>query len=212
MVFVPAQSSPNGQPMLIVANELSGTTTMYEVRVTNTIPAPSTAPTESTISGLSEQAITTATDDLEPGASITAAHGGFIPFENVQLIVASNPTVLATATADASGEVTISGNLPQDLSSGSHTLALFAPVSGIGVRAPFSVAPPATTTTTAPATTTTTIPRTTTTTVRVADASTTTVAVINLPETGSDPDQLPFAIGLMALGLALVVIKRRRVI
>ena len=31
MVFVPEAASPNSKPMLIVANELSGTTTMYEV-------------------------------------------------------------------------------------------------------------------------------------------------------------------------------------
>jgi len=34
VVFVPASSSPNGEPLVIVANELSGTTTVYAVRGT----------------------------------------------------------------------------------------------------------------------------------------------------------------------------------
>jgi hypothetical protein len=31
LCFVPANRSPNGKPLLIVANEISGTTTIYEV-------------------------------------------------------------------------------------------------------------------------------------------------------------------------------------
>ena len=48
MIFVPAAASPNAKPMLIVANELSGTTTMYEVRVANPISAPTDAPAAAT--------------------------------------------------------------------------------------------------------------------------------------------------------------------
>jgi LPXTG-motif cell wall-anchored protein len=32
-----------------------------------------------------------------------------------------------------------------------------------------------------------------------------------LPATGSDSDQMPFALGIIALGLALIGFKRRRV-
>ena len=106
----------------------------------------------------------------------------------MQLIVASTPTVIATGSANATGSVTITGNLPAGLADGAHTLALFAPVSGIGYRSAFSVTTAAVPATVAPAT----------------------VAPNTLPATGSDSDQMPFALGIIALGLALIGFKRRR--
>ena len=195
MVFVPAALSPNAKPMLIVANELSGTTTMYEVRVANPTSAPTDAPAATTLTALAEKSITATTTGLAAGEAITATYSGFVPFETVQLVVASTPTVIATGTADAKGSVTIAGTLPAGLANGSHTLSLFAPVSGIGFKSAITVgATETTTTTTAPAATTVPV----------------TVAVETLPATGSDSDQLPFAIGLLALGLALIGFKRRR--
>jgi LPXTG-motif cell wall-anchored protein len=38
----------------------------------------------------------------------------------------------------------------------------------------------------------------------------TVVTVTNLPATGNESDQMPFALGIIALGLALVGFKRRR--
>jgi LPXTG-motif cell wall-anchored protein len=196
MVFVPAALSPNNKPMLIVANELSGTTTMYEVRVENPIAAPTDAPAASTLTALVEKSITATTTGLAAGGSITATYSGFVPFESVQLIVASTPSVIATGTADATGSVTIAGNLPSGLTDGVHTLSLFAPVSGFGVKSIINIGAPATTTvpvaTTTPATTPATVPAET------------------LPATGTDSDQLPFALGLLALGFVLVGFKRRR--
>ena len=188
MVFVPAAASPNGKPMLIVANELSGTTTMYEVRVANPTSAPTDAPTAATLSALADKPITATTTGLTAGGSITATYSGFVPYETVQLIVASTPTVIATGTANATGSVTITGNLPAGLADGAHTLSLFAPVSGIGYRSAFSVTTAAVPATVAPAT----------------------VAPNTLPATGSDSDQMPFALGIIALGLALIGFKRRR--
>jgi LPXTG-motif cell wall-anchored protein len=188
MVFVPAAASPNGKPMLIVANELSGTTTMYEVRVANPTSAPTDAPTAATLSALADKPITATTTGLTAGGSITATYSGFVPYETVQLIVASTPTVIATGSANATGSVTITGNLPAGLADGAHTLSLFAPVSGIGYRSAFSVTTAAVPATFAPAT----------------------VAPNTLPATGSDSDQMPFALGIIALGLALIGFKRRR--
>ena len=196
MVFVPAAASPNNKPMLIVANELSGTTTMYEVRVASPTSAPTDAPVAATLTALAEKSITATTTGLAAGGSITATYSGFVPFESVQLIVASTPSVIATGTADATGSVTIAGNLPSGLTDGVHTLSLFAPVSGFGVKSIINVGAPATTTvpvaTTSPATTPATVPAET------------------LPATGTDSDQLPFALGLLALGFVLVGFKRRR--
>ena len=188
MVFVPAAASPNSKPMLIVANELSGTTTMYEVRVANPTSAPTDAPAAATLTALAEKSITSTTTGLTAGGSITATYSGFVPFETVQLVVASTPTVIATGTANSTGSVTITGNLPSDLADGAHTLSLFAPVSGIGFNSAITVG-----STEAPAT------------------PTTIVTVTNLPATGSDSNQMPFALGIIALGLALIGFKRRRV-
>ena len=198
MVFVPAEQSPNGKPMLIVASELSGTTTMYEVRVANPTSAPTDAPATATLTALAEKSITATTTGLAAGGSITATYSGFVPFETVQLVVASTPTVIATGTANSTGSVTITGTLPAGLANGAHTLSLFAPVSGIGFKSTITLSAPVTTTT-PPAVTTVPV-----TTVPV------TVAANTLPKTGSESDQLPFAIGLLALGLALIGFKRRR--
>ena len=194
MVFVPAAASPNAKPMLIVANELSGTTTMYEVRVANPTSAPTDAPEAATLTALAEKSITSTTTGLAAGGSITATYSGFVPFETVQLVVASTPTVIATGTANSTGSVTLTGTLPAGLANGAHTLSLFAPVSGLGFKSTITVGATETTTTT-PAVTTAPV----------------SVAPNTLPATGSDSDQLPFAIGLLALGLALIGIKRRRV-
>ena len=192
MVFVPAALSPNDKPMLIVANELSGTTTMYEVQVGNPSSAPTDAPAAETLNALPEQTITETTSGLTAGESITATHSGFVPFETVQLVVASTPTVIATGTANSVGSVTLTGTLPAGLTAGAHTLSLFAPVSGVGFKSTITLRAPETTTT-SPAVTTVPV----------------TVAANTLPATGSDSDQLPVALGLLALGIALIGFKRR---
>jgi LPXTG-motif cell wall-anchored protein len=193
MVFVPAAASPNAKPMLIVANELSGTTTMYEVRVANPTSAPTDAPATATLTALAEKSITATTTGLAAGGSITATYSGFVPFETVQLVVASTPTVIATGTANSTGSVTLTGTLPAGLANGAHTLSLFAPVSGVGYKSTITLSAPETTNT-SPAVTTAPV----------------SVAANTLPATGSDSDQMPFALGIIALGLALIGFKRRR--
>ena len=153
MVFVPAALSPNDKPMLIVANELSGTTTMYEVQVGNPSSAPTDAPAAETLNALPEQTMTETTSGLTAGGSITATYSGFVPFETVQLVVASTPTVIATGTANPTGSVTLTGTLPVGLATGAHTLSLFAPVSGFGFKSTITLSAPETTpTTTTPGT------------------------------------------------------------
>jgi LPXTG-motif cell wall-anchored protein len=193
MVFVPAAASPNAKPMLIVANELSGTTTMYEVRVANPTSATTDAPAAATLTALAEKSITATTTGLAAGGSITATYSGFVPFETVQLVVASTPTVIATGTANSTGSVTLTGTLPAGLANGAHTLSLFAPVSGVGYKSTITLSAPETTNT-SPAVTTAPV----------------SVAANTLPATGSDSDQMPFALGIIALGLAIIGFKRRR--
>ena len=71
---------------------------------------------------------------------MTVTFGGFVPGEFVQLIVASTPQVIGSGYADSQGVVTLSGNIPADLASGNHTLAVYAPESGIGFNQPITVA------------------------------------------------------------------------
>ncbi len=79
---------------------------------------------------------------LAVGGEVAVTFGGFTPFEFVQLIVASTPQVIGSGYADAQGVVTISGNLPTGLASGSHTLAVYAPESGVGFSQPIRVTAP----------------------------------------------------------------------
>jgi hypothetical protein len=74
------------------------------------------------------------------GEPVTLEFGGFVPGEFVQLIVASTPRVIASGYANSQGFVKLSGDIPASLLAGKHSLALFAPVSGRGVRQPISVA------------------------------------------------------------------------
>jgi hypothetical protein len=139
MIFVPAADSPTTKPLLIVANEFSGTTTIYEVRVASATTVPTSAPTAVTVAALAEKTLLTSTSTPTAGSSIVVTSNGFIPFETVQLVVSTPPTVVATATADAYGSVTISGQLSATIATGNQTVALFAPVSGIGYRSALTV-------------------------------------------------------------------------
>lgn len=139
MVFVPASESPTARPLLIVANELSGTTTIYEVRVASPTTVPTSAPTAVTVAALPEKTLLTSTSTPIAGSPIAVTSNGFIPFETVLLVVSTPPTLVATATADAYGSVTITDQLSPTISIGNQSVALFAPVSGIGYRSAFTV-------------------------------------------------------------------------
>jgi LPXTG-motif cell wall-anchored protein len=64
---------------------------------------------------------------------------GFVPGEFVQLIVASTPRIIGSGYANSEGKIRLTGSLPADLSFGEHSLALYAPKSGRGVRQPITV-------------------------------------------------------------------------
>jgi LPXTG-motif cell wall-anchored protein len=71
---------------------------------------------------------------ISKGEKVKVSYGGFTPFEYVQLIVASTPRVIGSGYANSKGVVTLEGDLPAGLASGSHTLAVFAPASGTGYK------------------------------------------------------------------------------
>ena len=76
---------------------------------------------------------------LTAGDSVSLTFSGFVPGEFVQLVVASTPQVIASGYADRNGSITLSGKVPASLSAGNHSLALYAPTSGHGVRQPVTV-------------------------------------------------------------------------
>ena len=78
---------------------------------------------------------------MSPGEPIRVTYGGFTPGEIVHLWVNSTPQLIGTGTADSTGSVTITGSIPTGLSAGSHSLVLYAPLSGTGVRQSISVVP-----------------------------------------------------------------------
>jgi hypothetical protein len=78
---------------------------------------------------------------LSPGEPITVTYGGFTPGETVHLWVNSTPQLIGSGTADSTGSVTITGSVPSGITAGPHSLVLYAPLSGTGVRQVISVAP-----------------------------------------------------------------------
>lgn len=81
----------------------------------------------------------TADTSFSTGEAVTVTYGGFQPNEFVQLIVASTPQVIGSGYADANGFVTLTGEIPSSLARGNHTLAAYAPESGIGFAQPITV-------------------------------------------------------------------------
>ena len=103
-------------------------------------PATVPPPVESVILDLPTPTTPLLTDtSLEVGQPVFLEFGGFVPGEFVQLIVASTPQVIGSGYANSLGFVRLSGELPANLLAGKHSLALYAPESGRGVRQPISV-------------------------------------------------------------------------
>jgi LPXTG-motif cell wall-anchored protein len=79
------------------------------------------------------ESLVTSKSEVIAGDSLTISVPGFVPGEYVQIILASTPQLLASTTADSGGVVATTIVFPREIE-GSHTLALFAPVSGRGMR------------------------------------------------------------------------------
>ena len=130
---------PTSQPNPSVPSSTPDSSTPDSSTPSTTLPAPALAIV---------QALPTAPTPIVADAAISAGEeisvsfGGFTPFEFVQLIVASTPQVIGSGYANAQGVVTLSGNLPSNLAAGNHTLALYAPGSGVGFTQPISVSQP----------------------------------------------------------------------
>ncbi|MCG9477531.1 MAG: hypothetical protein K9H34_06040 [Actinomycetia bacterium] len=134
-----------------------------------------------------------------PGELLTITQGGFEPFEEVVLLVASKPRLIGRGKANRDGVVTITGQIPQDLAPGNHTLAVWSPTRSVGFAQPIVVTgdvgsttsisvPPGSSTTTVE--TTTTVSPTTT----ISESTTTIAPTTTVPEsttTTIDPGLTP---------------------
>ena len=136
--------TPAATPAAATPAAVTATTTTVSVTSTTVATASTTlpAPALSVVRALPTASKPIVTDTaITTGEKISVTFSGFKPFEFVQLIVASTPRVIGSGTANAQGVVTLEGNLPANLSSGTHTLAVFAPVSGIGFTQKITVVP-----------------------------------------------------------------------
>jgi LPXTG-motif cell wall-anchored protein len=141
-------------PTTTTAAPVATTTTAAPVATTTTAAPVATTTTAAPSSSMPPPALSTvqalptaptpivADTSISIGEEISVSFGGFTPYEFVQLIVASTPQVIGSGYANAQGVVTLSGNLPSNLAAGNHTLAVYAPGSGIGFTQPISVSQP----------------------------------------------------------------------
>jgi LPXTG-motif cell wall-anchored protein len=135
---VPAPTTTTAPPTTTVAPSTTVASVTPAAATTTTLPAPALAVVRAL--PVATKPIVADTS-IATGEKVSVTFSGFRPFEFVQLIVASTPRVIGSGTANAQGVVTIQGNLPTNLGPGSHTLAVFAPASGIGFTQKITVSP-----------------------------------------------------------------------
>jgi hypothetical protein len=149
VTFSVAQTTTTTEPSTTTTTEPSTTTTQPSNTSTTTTQPSNTSTTTTTVPPPAEAVVMAlpraetplvADNSLSVGAELTVTFSGFAPGEFVQLIVASTPQVIGSGYANAQGVVTLSGKIPTDLASGNHTLAVYAPESGIGFNQPITVA------------------------------------------------------------------------
>jgi hypothetical protein len=120
---------------------------------------------------------------LDPGETVTLTGTGFAPGGQVEVSILSDPIVLATVLADATGSFKVTVAIPKGLTSGEHVLKATGPSATGGLRV-------------------------LSTSVEIA-ASTSTASGATLPTTGADP--LPFAaLGIGAVVIGGLLTQRHR--
>ena len=118
--------------------------------------------------------------DLQAGAmgisgkTTRITYSGFLPYEWVEISIASTPRLLASAQADAEGAISVEITLPEDLV-GEHTLSVFAPISERGGKQMITLVP----------------------------APVVNQILGSIPATGSNATLLPLAMLLVGLGLLI---------
>ncbi|HVT78762.1 MAG TPA: hypothetical protein VHD87_17105 [Acidimicrobiales bacterium] len=132
--------------------------------------------------------IALSSSNVQPGGTMTVSGGGFATGEKVRVTVASDPVIVGEPLADTAGFASQSFVLPSSVGAGSHTITLTGETSGVTVSAPLTVTVAA-----------------------AAAATTSTTLHTTIVRTGtSSGEQSKIAFGLLAFGLGLVLVARRR--
>jgi LPXTG-motif cell wall-anchored protein len=130
----------NNTPAETTTTSTPGNSAETTTTVVSTTPTTVAPPAESVVAALPVASTPLVADNsISAGDEVSVTFGGFVPGEFVQLIVASTPQVIGSGYANAQGVVTLSGTIPASLSSGDHTLAVYAPESGTGFKQPITV-------------------------------------------------------------------------
>ncbi len=154
---------------------------------------------------------TISTSTAKPGDTVAVGGSGFTPGEPVRFTLFSDPVVLGTTNADATGLASLTFVVPTDTASGGHEIEVLGLSSGKRLAVPLQVTGATTTTT---STTTTMVGATTTapgTSGGGTAPATTVVDSGTLPRTGNDATRgVPIAAVLIVAGVALVALTSRR--
>lgn len=114
LTFVGAADSPTGEPLVIVGNEVSGSTTFFGVTdLTEPEPTP--------------LAVTLDTATVQAGGTLSGDIAGAAAGEQLALTLFSDPVALGTVTASPTGTATFSVTVPASVPAGLHTLQVAGP-------------------------------------------------------------------------------------
>lgn len=130
LTFVSATDSPTGEALVIVGNEVSGTTTFFGV---TDLVEPEPASLAVTLDDATVQAGGTLSGD------VTGAAAG----EQLDLTLFSDPVALGSVTATAAGTAAFSVTVPASVPAGVHTLQVAGP-SGVATATVTVTAAPGT--------------------------------------------------------------------
>jgi DNA-binding beta-propeller fold protein YncE len=150
LTFIPAADSPSGEPLLAVASEVSGTTTLFAIALTDDEPTtpptsapptteppttgpsmgPTTGPTSGPTTSPTSTPTTTPTSSLavsvegpvRAGTTAVAVVTGGTPGEELSAMLRSTPVDVGPVTLGAAGTGVLSFVVPADTAAGPHTL------------------------------------------------------------------------------------------
>jgi len=151
--------------------------------------------------GLAPPGIEVNKDVLRPGDSLYVTGAGFAPGSSVDITIESTPVLLGTVTADPSGTVASTVQIPSTIAAGVHTIKLTGQTVGGAVLVQSQEITIAAVVSNTPTTTTGVSPN------RVVAAG---IPIASeLPATGGVPWQT-VSFGLVLIGLGLVLVGRER--